>query len=402
MIRDNVNSICEADLPRPRPPHIHRETSRHGKTTWYFRRGKGARVRLPDPYGSEEFWDAYHAAVAGEIATPRRPGAKSGTLAWLIGRYRDSASWAALSPATRGQRENILKQVIATAGDEPFARIERRDIAAARDRRKDTPFAALNFLKTMRGLFKWAVDAGFVDSNPAEGVKAPAQKKSDGFHVWTEDEITRFEKRWSIGTRERLALAILLYTGLRRGDAARLGRQHVKNGVITLRTEKTATHVYVPVLPELARIIAATKTGDLAFIATPSGKPMTKESFGNWFREACNEAGVPGSAHGLRKAGATRAANNGATVAQLEAIFGWEGGRMAALYTREADRARLAKQAIEKLAKPETGTSIPAPSCQVRELDEKSKQNQLLGLELAPRAGLEPATQRLTVACSTG
>jgi integrase len=132
----------------------------------------------------------------------------------------------------------------------------------------------------------------------------------------------------------------LLYTGLRRGDAVQLGRQHIRDGVISMRTEKTGTPVTIPLLPELAEIIAVSKTGDLAFIATVTGTPMTKESFGNWFRDACKAAGVPGSAHGLRKAGATRAADNGATVAQLEAIFGWSGGGMASLYTRQADWKR--------------------------------------------------------------
>jgi integrase len=104
------------------------------------------------------------------------------------------------------------------------------------------------------------------------------------------------EARWPIGTRERLALAILLYTGLRRGDAAMLGRQHVRDGIITFRTAKTGTQVTIPMLPDLAEIIAATKTGDLAFVATPSGRPMTKESFGNWFKDTCRAAGVPGTA----------------------------------------------------------------------------------------------------------
>src|SRR3977135_592665 len=100
---------------------------------------------------------------------------------------------------------------------------------------------------------------------------------------------------------------------------------------------------------------AATKIGDLAFVATPTGGPMTKESFGNWFRLACKAAGVPGAAHGLRKAGATRAANNGATEAELEAIFGWRGGRMASLYTRQADRVRLARHAMGKLSRATIG-----------------------------------------------
>lgn len=164
----------------------------------------------------------------------------------------------------------------------------------------------------------------------------------------------------------------MLYSGLRRGDASQLGRQHIRDGVIHLRTEKTGTPVFIPVLPELAEVIEATPSTGLAFIATASGAAMTKESFGNWFRDACDAAGVSGSAHGLRKLGATRAANNGATVAQLEAIFGWTGGRMASLYTLEADRARLARDAISKLSKTETETSIPAPSNQVRARCQKS------------------------------
>src|SRR5262249_61534777 len=102
--------------------------------------------------------------------------------------------------------------------------------------------------------------------------------------------------------------------------------------------------------------------GELAFICGEAGRPFTKESFGNAFRDACRAAGVSKSAHGVRKIAATRAAENGATVAELEAIFGWQGGSMASLYTRAADRARLAKGAISKLARTESGHSIPAPS----------------------------------------
>jgi integrase len=141
-----------------------------------------------------------------------------------------------------------------------------------------------------------------------------------------------------------------------------LGRQHVRDGVITMRTEKTGMQIVIPVLPELAEAIAATKTGDLAFIATGHGAPMTKGYLGDWFRSACRAAGVPGSAHGLRKAGATRAANNGATVAQLEAIYGWSGGGMASLYTRSADRVRLAREAMGKLGKGTKGVPMPARS----------------------------------------
>ncbi len=206
----------------------------------------------------------------------------------------------------------------------------------------------------MRGLFQWALDVEIASHDPTRDVKL-LTTKSEGYHVWTDDELARFESRWKVGTRERLAFDLLLYTGLRRGDAVRLGRQHVKDGVFTIKTEKTGTVVSAPVLPPPARSIEAAPTGDLAFIAGERGGPMTQKSFGNWFRVTCEAGGVPGSAHGLRKAGATRAAEAGATTAQLMALYGWERENMATLYTRRADRSKMATSAVVLLErKPKT------------------------------------------------
>jgi len=129
-------------------------------------------------------------------------------------------------------------------------------------------------------------------------------------------------------------IGVYCVTGLRRGDAAKLGKQHIRNGVITIDTEKNDMRVTIPVLPELAEILEAGPLGELSIIASKKGQPIRKEVLGNLFKEACRAAGINKSAHGIRKAAATRAENNGATVATLEAIFGWQGGQMAALYTR--------------------------------------------------------------------
>ncbi len=149
-----------------------------------------------------------------------------------------------------------------------------------------------------------------------------------------------------------------LYTGLARGDVVRLGRQHVKDGVITFRMEKKrgVGVVYPPVLPVLEATIAAAKTGDLTFLVSEDGTPYTKESFGNWFRDACVAAGVPGRAHGLRKAAATRCAEKGATLPQLMALFGWGTEKMAIKYIRKANRKLLAAQAAAALAPVPTQT----------------------------------------------
>src|SRR5262249_54177176 len=145
-----------------------------------------------------------------------------------------------------------------------------------------------------------------------------------------------------------------------------------RNGVATIRTQKTGTDVHIPLLPALVEALKAGPTAELAFICGITGKPMTKESFGNAFSDACRQAGVKKSAHGLRKIGATRAANNGATVAQLNALFGWTGSKMASLYTQSADRRRLAQDAIAMLAN-ETATSSPSPDQKVRGRKQKQK-----------------------------
>jgi integrase len=358
------------DMPRPRPPHLQRETTRHGKTVWYVRIGRGPHIRIRSQFGTPEFDAEYQAAVT---ATPRpKKGAPAlGTLAWLIARYRDSSDWTGLSLATRKQRENILIQVVATAGTQPYSTITEGTIAAGKDRRAQTPFQARHFLDTMRGLFAWAKQAGFVKLNPAAGVNYPTLKSGEGFPIWSADDVAAYEAKWPLGTRQRVWLAVLLYTGLRRGDAVKLGRQHVRNGVARLRTEKTGTPVAIRLLPPLVAALEAGPIGELAYITGANGKPLTKESFGNDFAEACRKAGINKSAHGLRKLAATTMANNGATVSELNAVFGWTGAKMASRYTETADRERLALAAADKMLN-ETQTSMPAPEGKVRASGEKS------------------------------
>jgi integrase len=344
--------------------------TQHGRTVWYVRIGKGPRIRILGDYGSPPFLAAYRAAVAGE-PVPGEVKFNARSLGWLIERYRESAAWAKLSNATRRQRECILRSIAKTAGAEMLSRVDQASIEKGIARRADRAHAARHFLQTMRGLFQWAVKAQHVENDPTRELKT-IRPATEGHTPWPDEWCATFEARWPIGTRERLAYDVLLYTGLRRGDAVRLGRPHVKNGVATIRTEKTGETVVIPILPPLHASIEAGPIGQLTFIAGAAGRPMTKEAFGNWFREACRAAGVSGSAHGLRKAGATRAADNGATEAELEALFGWRGGHMASLYTRRANRAKLARNAASKLMSERDMNIYSLTSSPVRAAKEKT------------------------------
>src|SRR5258705_1777857 len=161
-------------MPRPRPPRLQRQISRHGRAVWYVRRGHGPRVRIRAEFGTHEFEAEYRAALDGTPVEHRKKAAV-GTLEWLWERYRETTAWTALSLATRCQRENIMRGVLKQAGHETAAAIKRQHIVAGRDRRKDTPAQARHFLDVMRGLFRWAVDAGHVKADPTRDVKNPPQ-----------------------------------------------------------------------------------------------------------------------------------------------------------------------------------------------------------------------------------
>lgn len=337
-------------MPRKPPQYIRHEKTRHGKWTWAFRRKKEY-VRLPDEYGTKEFWTAYNAALVGKpVEKPKE--ATSGTVAWLVDRYKESARFSSLAPSTQRLRANILKSLCSKVGTWQFAKVDRKHIQAAMDAKRETPHAANNTLLVVSQLFDWAVKAEKLDKNPCAGVE-PISVESDGFHTWTVNEVEQFRARHPVGAKARLALDILLFLGLRRSDLFRAGRQHVRDGVLTMRTQKTGETVYLTICDELRDSIDATPTGDLAFLTSATGRPFSSaQSFGNWFKARCREAGLPDecAAHGLRKAGATIAAERGATTKQLMAMYGWTRPAMAEHYTKEADKLLLARAASERIA----------------------------------------------------
>ena len=170
------------------------------------------------------------------------------------------------------------------------------------------------------------------------------------------EEVDKFETRHPVGSKARLAFALMLYTGARRSDVVLLGRQHVKDGSLKFIAQKNRRRrpvtVELSMPPALVSVIEASLTGALTFLVTEYGKPFTAAGFGGWFRARCDEAGLPHcSPHGLRKAGAARAAENGATAHELMAIFGWLSLKEAERYTAAAQRRRLARNTATLLGR---------------------------------------------------
>jgi integrase len=201
----------------------------------------------------------------------------------------------------------------------------------------------------LRVLMKHAVDTGLRQGNPARDVPR-VRSKSDGFHSWTEEEIEQFEATHPIGSRPRLAFALLLYTGQRRSDVVKMGRQHIRDGWLRVKQAKTGVKLWIPVTLQLQQIIDAGPVDQLTFIVTQSGKPFAPISFSNWFRLECDKAGLPHcSAHGLRKAAARRFAEAGCTPHEIAAITGHASLKEIVRYTKAADQRRLATAAMQKM-----------------------------------------------------
>jgi integrase len=337
-------------------PHVVADKSRHGRVRYYYRRPGRAKIRLPDDPTSAAFLEAYHAAKAAHVIVPPKLGRKrspDGTVAGAIAAYYQHNSFQhGLAPSTQAMRRAILERLRAEHGDKPIAGLERKHIAVMLGKMK--PYAAHNWLKTLRGLMAFAVEVELLAEDPTENIKRAKAKASTGFHSWSEGEIAQYEAHHPVGSRPRLALALLLYTAQRRGDIVRLGPQHVSGRTITVRPQKTerttAKTLLIPLHSELAAVLAATPTGHLSYLVTGAGAPFSPAGFGNWFRDCCNEAGLPHcTAHGLRKAQCRRLAEAGCSEHQIAAITGHDSLALIRLYTRAAAQEQLAAAAYAQI-----------------------------------------------------
>ncbi len=259
-----------------------------------------------------------------------------------------------MEKSTQVTYRGIIERFRVEHGERTIAGLQRKQIKTLIARRAGTPAAANNLLRMLRILMKFAVDEELRSDDPTVGVK-PVTNKTDGFHSWSEEEIAAFEKAHPVGSRARLAFALLLYTGQRRSDVIRMGRQHLRAERITVRQQKTGVQLEIPIHPELARVIAATPSDNLTFLVTKAhranrSKPFTAVGFGNWFREMCDDAGLPRcSAHGLRKAVARRLAEAGCSEHVIAAITGHRSLQEVRRYTASASQVLLAQQAIQAM-----------------------------------------------------
>jgi len=352
--------------------YLTRKRDRHGKWRWWVRRGRRWRAIPVEAGGPDQegFSGAYWAARNdlegnGPAKVRQAKKAEPGGLRWLVQRYCASGEFLnGLGKTTQTKRRRLLERICdeesGQVGDTQARFFRKRHIKAIRDRHLTTPEGANSLVKALRYLFDWAIADEKLTANPANEVKLLKPGNARGLHRWTESEVQAYEKRHPIGTKAHLALSLFLYTGGRISDVARFGKQMVRDGMLAFvefkGRERNPKDREIPVLAVLREAIdaaaaAGVTTGNLTFLVTEAGHPFSIKGLGNKMRQWCDEAELPQcSAHGLRKVGATRAADNGATAHQLMAIFGWQTLKEAERYTKESDRKRHVREAMHLIA----------------------------------------------------
>jgi integrase len=338
------------------PAYVHGFIDRHGRARYYFRRSGFKRAALPGLPFSPQFMAAYAAAAEGardELGVSR---SKPGTVAAAVAGYFASIGFASLAESTRRTRRRILERFRIDHGDKGIATLGRVHVERMIEAKAAKPGTALNFLVALRALMRHAVLVGLRAEDPTAGVRGP-KFRSAGFYTWTEQDIAAFEAKHPIGSRARLALALLLYTAQRRADVIRMGRQHVRDGLIHVRQSKTGKVLAVPLHPELRTALSAADADHMTFLTAANGRPLHPDAFSHWFKRKCREAGLPAgaSAHGLRKAACRRLAELGCSASVIASISGHSTLREISHYTAAADQVRLARQGIEALTRTKTG-----------------------------------------------
>jgi integrase len=330
--------------------------NQHGNWTVRFRRKGWPTIYPKARSGTDEFADEYRRWLAGQPAQAQTKRVLPGSLRALTISFFNSIKFRLLKSSTQSIYRNAVERLCEETdkegrkyGDKSAATMQREHVVRLMAAKAEKPDSANLLRKVLRAMMQHAVEIGLRKDDPTRDVKA-IRVKTDGYHSWTDDEILQFENHHAIGTRPRLALALLLYTGQRRSDMVRMGKQHVRKCAIEVRQMKTGAALQIPIHATLATVIAATPSEHLTYLTTQFGKPFTPAGFGNWFRDQCNAAGLGHcSAHGLRKAAARRLAEAGCTAHEIAAITGHASLREVQRYTKAVDQSRLAVSAMNKV-----------------------------------------------------
>jgi integrase len=321
-------------------------------------------VNLDHPKFSEHYWNA-RAGI--ELEAERESSAIRHSIQWLTDKYLihlvrmvDSGQ---ASPSTLRQRKSLLTRFCQHQTDTGdlygvmSLNAPTSAFIAVRDARASTPAEADNMMKAARAMYQWGCDVGHAEANPLVGIKKIHRSKG-GATPWTAEDLRKFKKTHPTGTMAHLALTLHMFTAARSSDAIWRGRRqefdsHGTRWLGWQPKKRGAAYVEIPIAQPLREAIAAVaRIGD-SYVLNDHGNPFkSPDSYRNWFRKRCDQAGLVGrSSHGVRKALAELLAEEGCSEHQIMAVLSHTQPSTSAIYTKGAERRTLAAEAMRSIGR---------------------------------------------------
>jgi enterobacteria phage integrase len=317
-----------------------------GKVRRYLRHKGNPSIPLPGLPGSAEFMAAYEAGL--ESIVKPRPRHGDGTIGSLVLSFYQSSAFSNLAASSQQRYRIALDKFAAEDGHRLVRDMPRRvAVSIIEEIGEKTPGMANLSASVLRRLFAYAIKKEIRTDNPFSGIEP---YKLGSRHTWTEAEIARYREAWPIGTRERLAFDLLLYTGQRVGDAAAMRHADIRDGAIHIVTEKTGAELSLPIHPDLQASIDACPSRGPMLIGY-NGRPILGAALTSLVLRAAHAAGLPRECkpHGLRKSHMRRLAEYGSSSKEIASMSGHRTLREIERYTAKADQANLARVAVARI-----------------------------------------------------
>lgn len=335
--------------PKRLPKYVKAYVDRHGKARYYTRCSGLPSVALPGVPWSPEFMSAHQTAL--EFAKPSI-GAKKiipRSMGDLTTRWLQTPEFLGLKAVTQTGLRRLVSWLQEHHGHRLIPEMRRLHVEKLLAGWTAKPSDHNRLLSLLRRLLGYAVKLEWIRTNPVVEFKKLPMKGT--YATWSDEHIGAFEKRWPIGTTERLALDLLLWTAQRSADVRVMGRQLIRDGRIVLSQSKTGSAVVLPIAPALEASLATVPSDRLVFLTDRKGTAFTASTFSHFFKAATEAAGLPKTCnpHGLRKAACTRLALAGCTAPEIMAISGHRSLREVQRYIEAANQVKLAEAAMARV-----------------------------------------------------
>jgi integrase len=182
---------------------------------------------------------------------------------------RDAEAGRRLSESTLGKYKLMLRELEDFASKKGFRYLRQLDVEFLRQFRDSWKIGARTAVKKIervRAFFRFAVESGWIEKNPAKLVRSAATIKDTQKLPFDPKEMERIvaacrQVELEHCTNDELLAFVLVlrYSGLRIGDASMLTEDRFKGDDLYLYTQKSGAHVYVPLPPFAMSLVRGIK-----------------------------------------------------------------------------------------------------------------------------------------------